>query len=241
MKKIHNLLFELWFTVVSVFYIIMPMTFFRNLRWSLIGILGKFVLWLWAKSTRMKVIGEEHYKELRKQGKAVIFLVWHSRIFIVPYFFRKREIMPLISPSEDGELPARIMSRWGYRNIRGSSSHAIIRVWNQMKNELRNGGEVIIVPDGPRGPNRKMKLGGMKLARETGAVLVPFTFSASRKKFLKSWDKFSIFYPFSRVVAVYGPPIEVDPALKDDDLETERQRIEDQLIELDEKADRFFA
>ncbi len=236
----HNLLFELWFTVVGVFYIIMSMSFFRNLRWSLIGILGKFVLWLWAKSTRMKVIGKENYKELRKHGKAVIFLVWHGRIFIVPYFFRKRGIMPLISPSEDGELPARIMSRWGYRNIRGSSSHAIIRVWNQMKSELKNGGEVIIVPDGPRGPNRKMKLGGMKLAQETGAVLVPFTFSSSRKKFLKSWDKFSIFYPFSRVVAVYGPPIEIDPALKDDDLETERQRIERQLIELDKKADRFF-
>jgi lysophospholipid acyltransferase (LPLAT)-like uncharacterized protein len=218
----------------------MPMSFLRNLRWSLIGILGKFVLWLWAKSTRMKIIGEENYKELRKQGKAVIFLVWHGRIFIVPYFFRKRGIMPLISPSEDGEFPARIMSRWGYKNIRGSSSHAIIRVWNQMKSELNNGGEVIIVPDGPRGPNREMKLGGMKLARETGAFLVPFTFSSSRKKFLKSWDKFLFFYPFSRVVAVYGPPIEVDSALNDDGMEKERQRIERQLIELDEKADRFF-
>lgn len=234
------LLFEFWFTVVWVFYIIMPMSFFRNLRWSLIGILGKFVLWLWAKSTRMKIIGEESYQELRKQGKAVIFLVWHGRIFIVPYFFRKRGIMPLISPSEDGEFPARIMARWGYRNIRGSSSHAIIRVWNQMKSELNNGGEVIIVPDGPRGPNRKMKLGGLKLARETGAFLVPFTFSSSKKKFLKSWDKFLIFYPFSRVVAVYGPPIEVDSTLNDDSMEKERQRIERQLIELDEKADRFF-
>jgi hypothetical protein len=132
------------------------------------------------------------------------------------------------------------MSRWGYKNIRGSSSHAIIRVWNQMKSELNNGGEVIIVPDGPRGPNREMKLGGMKLARETGAFLVPFTFSSSRKKFLKSWDKFLFFYPFSRVVAVYGPPIEVDSALNDDGMEKERQRIERQLIELDEKADRFF-
>lgn len=218
----------------------MPMSFFRKLRWSLIGILGKLALWLWAKSTRMKIIGEEGYKELRNKGKAVIFLVWHGRIFIVPYFFRKRGIMPLISPSQDGEIPAQIMSRWGYKNIRGSSSHAVIKVWNRMKNELKKGGEVIIVPDGPRGPDREMKLGGIKLAQETGAVLVPFTFSTSRKNFLKSWDKFLIFYPFSKVIAVYGPPMNVEPALKDDALEKERQKIERVLIELDEKADRFY-
>jgi len=216
------------------------MSFFRKLRWNLIGILGKLALWIWAKSTRMKIIGQERYKELRDKGKAVIFLVWHGRIFIVPYFFRKRGIMPLISPSKDGEFPAQIMSRWGYRNLRGSSSHAVIRVWNRMKNELKKGGEVIIVPDGPRGPDREMKLGGIKLAQETGAVLVPFTFSTSRKKFLKSWDKFLIFYPFTKVVAVYGPPMNVDPALKDDALEKERQKIERVLIELDEKADRFY-
>jgi lysophospholipid acyltransferase (LPLAT)-like uncharacterized protein len=191
----------------------MPMSFFRKLRWSLIGILGKLALWLWAKSTRMKIIGEEGYKELRNKGKAVIFLVWHGRIFIVPYFFRKRGIMPLISPSQDGEIPAQIMSRWGYKNIRGSSSHAVIKVWNRMKNELKKGGEVIIVPDGPRGPDRN---------------------------FLKSWDKFLIFYPFSKVIAVYGPPMNVEPALKDDALEKERQKIERVLIELDEKADRFY-
>jgi len=218
----------------------MQMSFFRKLRWNLIGILGKLALWIWAKSTKMKIIGQERYKELRDKGKAVIFLVWHGRIFIVPYFFRKRGIMPLISPSKDGEFPAQIMSRWGYRNIRGSSSHAVIKVWNRMKNELKKGGEVIIVPDGPRGPDREMKLGGIKLAQETGAVLVPFTFSTSRKKFLKSWDKFLIFYPFTKVVAVYGPPMNVDPALKDDDLEKERQKIERVLIELDEKADRFY-
>ncbi len=216
------------------------MSFFLKLRWNLIGILGKLALWLWAKSTRMKIIGQERYKELRDKGKAVIFLVWHGRIFIVPYFFRKRGIMPLISPSKDGEIPAQIMSRWGYRNIRGSSSHAVIKVWNRMKNELKKGGEVIIVPDGPRGPDREMKLGGIKLAQETGALLVPFTFSTSRKKFLKSWDKFLIFYPFTKVVAVYGPPMNVDPALKDDALEKERQKIERVLIELDEKADRFY-
>jgi len=206
----------------------------------MVGVLGRLVLWLWAKSTRMKVLGVENYRRLREQGKPVIFMVWHGRIFIVPFFFRRRGIMPLISPSKDGEIAARIMSRWGYRILRGSSSHALIRVWSEMKRVLQNGGELIIVPDGPRGPNRKMKLGGLRLARETGAVLVPFTFSTSRKKFLKSWDSFLIFHPFSKVVAMYGEHFAVDPDLKDDELEKERQKMELFMLHQDEKADMFF-
>lgn len=212
----------------------------EKIRWALVGFLGKIILWLWAKSSPMTVLGLQEYHELRRTGKPVIFLVWHGRIFLVPYFFRRRGIAPLVSPSEDGEIAAQIMSRWGYRLIRGSGSHAIIRAWNKMKQELQEGREVIIVPDGPRGPNRKMKLGGLKLAQETGAYLVPFTFSASRKKILRSWDHFLMFPPFSKVVAIYGRPFQLDPDLKEDELERERQRIEDCMKELDETADRYF-
>jgi hypothetical protein len=218
----------------------MLMSVIFEIRWRLIGFVGKVILWKWAKSSRIKILGEENYRDLRRQGKPVIFLVWHGRIFIVPYFFRRRKIMPLISPSKDGEIAARIMSGWGYRILRGSGSHAILKVWTAMKKELRSGGEVIIVPDGPRGPDRKIKLGGLKLAQETGAVLVPFTFSTSRKKILKSWDNFLMFYPFSRIVSIYGEPIHIDPGLKGDELEKERQRIEQLMIQLDEKADRFY-
>jgi len=218
----------------------MPMSFFSEFRWRMVGVLGKLVLWLWAKSARMKVLGVENYQEIREQGKPVIFLVWHGRIFIVPFFFRRRGIMPLISPSKDGEIATRIMSGWGYRILRGSSSHALIRVWNKMKRELQSGGELIIVPDGPRGPNREMKLGALKLAQETGAILVPFTFSSSRKKFLKSWDNFLIFHPLSKIVAMYGEHFTVDPDLKDNELEKERHKIERFMLHLDEKADRFF-
>jgi len=216
------------------------MSFFDNLRWELVGILGRMILWLWAKSARMKIIGEKDYRRLREERKPVIFLVWHGRIFIVPYFFRHRGVMPLISPSKDGEIAARIMSRWGYKILRGSGSHAVIKAWSEMNTELKNGGELIIVPDGPRGPNREMKLGGIKLAQESGAVLIPFTFSTSKKKFLKSWDKFLMFLPFSRVVAIYGEHFTVPRDLKEDEQEALRRKIESYLVELDEKADKFF-
>ena len=114
----------------------MPMSLYRKLRLMLLGVMGKLVLWLWAKSTRMRVVGEEGYRELRRKGKAVIFLVWHGRIFIVPFFFRRRRVAALVSPSEDGEIVSQILSRWGFRLIRGSGSHAIMRAWSGMKKEL---------------------------------------------------------------------------------------------------------
>ena len=213
----------------------------EKIRWKLVGFFGKRILWLWSKSTRMKVIGEEQYKELRAQKKPVIILIWHGRIFIVPYFFRKRQIMPLVSPSQDGEIPARIMEHWGYKILRGSSSHSIFKAWNQMKKELLEGGEVILVPDGPRGPDRELKMGCIKLAQETGAYLVPFTFSTSRKKFLESWDHFLMFYPFSRVVAMYGEPIAIPPPISKNDNEKLALRMQNILNKLDKEADQYFS
>jgi lysophospholipid acyltransferase (LPLAT)-like uncharacterized protein len=217
------------------------MSAFRKIRRSLTGIIGKGLLWLWAKSVRTTVLGEDRYKVLRSQKKPVIILIWHGRIFYAPYFFRRRGIMPLVSPSEDGEIIAQIIGRWGYKPLRGSSSHSVVKAWNEMKRELEDGGELIIVPDGPRGPDRKMKPGALKLAKETGAYLVPFSFSSSRKKNLKSWDRFLIPLPFSRVVAVYGDPISVEPDINKKELEKKLQQVQEDLVGLDQQSDEFFS
>ena len=211
------------------------MSVFSEVKWRFIGFLGKLILGIWTKSARLTVLGEGPYKELRDQNKPVVLLIWHGRLLVVPYLFRKRGILALISPSEDGEILARIVEGWG-KVLRGSSSHSIVKAWSVMRKELDGGGEVIIVPDGPRGPNREMKLGALKLSQQSGAYLVPFTFAAARKKTLRSWDNFLIFYPFTRVLALFGDPILVDPKLRGDDLEQERQRIEKILLYLDDEA-----
>jgi lysophospholipid acyltransferase (LPLAT)-like uncharacterized protein len=215
------------------------MSVFREFKWRFIGFFGKLILMIWTKSARITVIGEDRYKELRNQDKPVVLLIWHGRLLVGPYLFRKRRILALISPSEDGEILARIVSGW-FKVLRGSSSHSIVKAWSVMRKELDEGGEVIIVPDGPKGPNRKMKLGALKLSQQSGAYLVPFTFSASRRKTLNSWDNFLIFYPFSRVSAIFGEPILLDPNMHGDELERERQRIEQILLKLDDEADNCF-
>jgi hypothetical protein len=213
------------------------MNFHPWVRRALIDLLGKPLFWTWFKLCRWTVSGGAEHEALRRARKPVILVMWHSRIFIVPYFFRGRGIMPLVSPSRDGEIPARIMGRWGYKVLRGSSSHAVVKAWGAMVRELRAGGEVIIVPDGPRGPNRVLKEGCLKLAQQTGAQIVPFTFAASRKRVLRSWDRFLMFPPFSRVAAVFGRPFSVAPGLSGPRLETLRKDVEILLNGLDAEAE----
>ena len=211
------------------------MSILNEFKWKFIGFLGKMILGLWTMTARLTVIGEDRYKELRSQKKPVVLLIWHSRLLVAPYLFRKRGILALISPSEDGEILARIVEGWA-KVLRGSSSHSIVKAWGVMRKELDEGGEVVIVPDGPRGPNRKVKLGAFKLSQQSSAYIVPFTFAAKRKKTLNSWDRFMIFYPFTKVIALFGEPMLVDPKLRGDDLERERQRIEQILLKLDDEA-----
>jgi len=216
------------------------MRFWDELRWRLTGFFGRILLWLWTKSCRMTVIGGEAYRELRRQGKPMVILVWHGRIFLIPYYFRKRGVMPLVSPSGDGEIAARVMAGWGYKLLRGSGSHTMVGAWKRMLRELRSGGEVIIVPDGPRGPDRIFKPGGLKLARETGAYLVPWTFSTNRKKVLRSWDSFLMFLPFRKIVVMMGKPVALPPDLSDEALEQDRARWQTLLRDLDKTADAYF-
>jgi lysophospholipid acyltransferase (LPLAT)-like uncharacterized protein len=213
------------------------MAFKEHLRRWIIDHFGRPIISLWIKSCRMTLLGEDGYRKARQAGKAVVFLVWHGKIFLAPYFFRKRGIMPLVSPSRDGEIPARIMDGWGYKIVRGSGTHFVRNAWLEMKTELEAGGEVIIVPDGPRGPDRTFKLGAIKLATETGAVLVPWSFTATRKKILRSWDRFVMPLPFGRITAAYGAPIEIARNLSAEEMERERVRVEARLREFDSRLD----
>ena len=215
----------------------MPVSARRTLRFALTGIVGRASLWLWGKTTRFKVQGDEPYRKLRAERRPVILLIWHGKILHAPYFFRGRGMMPLVSPSEDGEIIARIIDHWGYKTLRGSGSHVVAKAWQEMLRELRAGGELIIVTDGPRGPDRVLKAGCIRLAQETNAALVPFTFAAAHERRLKSWDRFMLTRPIGRVIALYGAPLTVAGDVRGDALEAERLRVEKAMLDLEEEAE----
>ena len=139
----------------------------------------------------------------------VIYAVWHGRILLLPYLYGRRGLHALASRSRDGELVARWIRRFGLAPVRGSSTRGGGEALRVLTRALRDGGEVVVVPDGPRGPREVLKPGVIALARLSGVPIVPAAVGASREWRLRSWDEFRIPRPFARCVVRFGEPIHV--------------------------------
>ncbi|MEX2220937.1 MAG: lysophospholipid acyltransferase family protein [Candidatus Rokuibacteriota bacterium] len=142
----------------------------------------------------------------------VIYAVWHGRILLLPYLYGHRGCQVLASRSRDGELVARWMRRFGLEPVRGSSTRGGGQALRRLARALRSGREVVVVPDGPKGPREVLKPGVITLARLSGAPIVPVSLGASREWRLGSWDEFRIPRPFARCVMRFGEPIPVSRA-----------------------------
>jgi lysophospholipid acyltransferase (LPLAT)-like uncharacterized protein len=101
------------------------------------------------------------------------------------------------------------MTRFGLEAVRGSSSHGGASALWLLLRSLRDGRDVVVVPDGPRGPREMLKPGVVALARLSGAPIVPVAVGASAEWRLRSWDEFRIPRPFARCVVRFGDPISV--------------------------------
>lgn len=139
----------------------------------------------------------------------VIYAVWHDRLLLLPYLYGHRGSRVLASRSRDGELVARWIRRFGLEPVRGSSTRGGGEALRLLTRALRSGYEVVVVPDGPKGPREVLKPGVIALARLTGAPIVPMALGASREWRLRSWDEFRIPKPFARCVMRFGEPIYV--------------------------------
>ncbi len=165
----------------------------------------------------------------------VIYALWHNRFFTVPAAWRKicgksRRSVVLTSASLDGTVVARSMAVFGLGAIRGSSSRRGVAALVGMKRALRDGFDVCITPDGPRGPRYVFHPGMVKLAAATGTAIIPIHVRFSAAWRLKTWDRFVIPKPFSRVHVIFDHPLTVIDTAEPAAFEAERQRIEDALV-----------
>ncbi len=146
---------------------------------------------------------------LWQAGTPAIYVVWHGRILLLPYLYGWRRACVLASRSRDGELVTRFVMRFGLYAVRGSSSRGGAEALRLLARSLRDGRDVVVVPDGPRGPRELAKAGVVVLARLTGAPIVPIAVGARAEWRLSSWDEFRIPKPFARCVVRFGEPIRV--------------------------------
>lgn len=132
-----------------------------------------------------------------------IWALWHNRVCIQPYFYNKffpgRYGTAMTSASGDGGLLARVLIHFHIEAARGSSSRRGAEALILTIKRLRQGHDICIIPDGPRGPRYSFAPGSIRLAMKSGVPILPLHYAFSSAWRLKSWDAFIIPKPFSRV------------------------------------------
>ena len=141
--------------------------------------------------------------------RPAVYAFWHRVVFMATWKYRRLDVAVMTSRSFDGEYIARIISKFGYRPVRGSSSRGAIAALIGMRKELEAGRTAAFTIDGPRGPKYVAKPGPVLLAQKTGLPIATFHFAPERCWTLKSWDEFMIPKPFSRVLLRVGKLIHV--------------------------------
>jgi hypothetical protein len=178
---------------------------------------------------RFEVIAEEGAIPATPSDKG-IFCFWHQCTLPCGWYFRKYHSSILISRSFDGELIARTLSLLGFDSVRGSSSRGGAAGLLALQRVMAKGFKAIFTADGPRGPIYQTKMGPVKLAQMTQEEIGSFYLLPERAWTLKSWDRFLIPKPFSKVIVSWSRPVAAPPADADaTTLEVKRQELNEAM------------
>ena len=193
------------------------------------------------RTLRYEVVVETGAQPARPPAQQV-WCFWHRCLIPCVCYFR-HEFRPavLISRSFDGELIARTIERLGFLTARGSSSRAGGGGLLALAKAIQRGNPAVFTADGPRGPVYKVKPGAVKLAQLTGCSIGIFYAHPEKAWLLRSWDRFLIPKPFSRVAISFARDVEVPETGDLLVLEAKRLEVEEALERARLNAERHFA
>lgn len=197
---------------------------------------GKIIAWI------MRGIGSTLTFEIHDNAAVfdtrrgnTIWAFWHHSMFLIPWLHREWFAQipgtVLTSPSGDGQIIADICASFGIEAARGSSSKpekgmsALIA----LAEKARQGYDIGITPDGPRGPGCRVQSGVVKLAQLTGVPLIPVNIHYSRAFKFRTWDRFQIPLPFAKVTLTFHPAHQIPRRMTEEQFEQRRAALEDVL------------
>jgi hypothetical protein len=185
-----------------------PFRFALRLQAAVAAWLLDWLLRLTAWTSRRIELRPEH--DLDRLGETCVVVTLHQGLFHLMHQFRGRGGIVMASRSRDGEFVSAALRRLGNRVARGSDRRGGLRALDEMIEFVRSGrGSAALTCDGPRGPYGAVKLGVLKLARDTGRPLVPCAVWSNPSRRLSNWDRTLVPLPFSRVIVSWGRPIHV--------------------------------
>ena len=215
----------------------------KKIKHDVLRFIGNYTLFfginILFKTLRISFINKRVIDELERDGNNYVLAFWHGTMLLPWYLHRKKNFAALISKSKDGDLLGKILKRWNYNVIRGSSSVGGDVALSIMVDYAKNNNSIAITPDGPRGPAFKLKAGAIITSKKSGLPLVLLGIGFKNKKLLKSWDSFQVPFFFTKATAVFSDPIYVDNKLSYDDTSKIIENCERQLRKLQEAADKF--
>lgn len=219
------------------------MTWKRKLSHAIIRpIIKLFLTLIWWTCRVEKIIGDEHVQEIIKKNTPFIPCYWHQMHIFCLWYMRKLQkrglkIGFLVSPSVDGEISSKLVESWGIVAVRGSSNRTGAKALKDMYNIImKDKVSPVTTSDGPTGPIHEFKQGAVMLAQLTQSPMLPVAYAADRYWELKSWDKFIIPKPFSRIVIAVGEPHYIDKKSNAEKMEEERAAMEANMNNLIETA-----
>lgn len=208
----------------------------RDLKFTAAGALGQGLLSGLFTTTRCTRVGTEHFEAFRRRGQPVIFVFWHGLMLPLIHHHRGEGIVVLVSEHGDGEYISRVLHRNGFHTARGSSTRGGSKGLRQLLRAAREGHDLAITPDGPKGPPRVFKKGALVAAQITGLPMIPLSVGATAAWHFDSWDRFMVPRPLSRLRIVYGEPVEVPRDADDAALDRLAEDMARRLARLDADA-----
>lgn len=198
-------------------------------------------------TTRWDILYPERAQPLIDGQHGLIALTFHSRFLLLTSAWKRSYQHPhvLISRSRDGAVVAWTCRWLGLSTVRGSARNAAKtkikgggKAGREILDAIDQGGCVVITPDGPRGPRQRVPIGPFRLAKLSGAPILPCTFTVARRRQFKSWDRFVLPLPFGRGQIVWGTPVRVPQDMNETGIERLRARVETEMNQLMAEADR---
>ena len=180
----------------------------------------QLVLVSWIVPALLRLIGctlrstmtfEEGAIQRLEEAYPGIFPFWHRCVLPATWLYRNHHPAVMTSRSRDGEFIARVIRRFGFVPVRGSSTRGGQRALLEMNKLLAEGHAVAFTIDGPRGPRYVAKRGPVLLARMSGIAITGFYVAVERAWVLKTWDALMIPKPFSRIYVRFARKIFVPP------------------------------
>lgn len=165
----------------------------------------------------MKIIWVTTKKEFKhktslKIDKQYVFACWHGELLISPQYYRKlfkhHKAGAIASNHKDGKIVSETIKYLNIYPIEGSTSRGGAKALINSLSALKKGEDVLITPDGPRGPRFTINDGIVALAQKSNLEVFTINFQANNYWQLKSWDKFVIPKPFSKIT-IYSQIVDI--------------------------------